>query len=146
MAPGGLWIQVLGALLGNYRIVDQLGEGGMGLVYIGRHEHLGRRVVVKVLQPEMSTNADMVQRFFNEAQAATAIRNPGIAQVFDFGATPDGRAYFVMELLEGESLSARLKKRRLDHAECCRIGRQIANVMQAAHAAGITHRDLKPDN
>jgi hypothetical protein len=67
-------------------------------------------------------------------------------QVFDFGTTADGRAYFVMELLEGQSLDARLKQRRLDHAECCRIGRQIANVLQAAHAAGITHRDLKPEN
>ncbi len=137
---------MLGALLGNYRIVEQLGEGGMGVVYIGRHEQLGRRVVVKVLRPEMSRNADMAKRLFNEAQAATAIRNPGIAQVFDYGETSDGRVYFVMELLEGESLTARLAQRRLDYVECCRIGRQIANVLQAAHEAGITHRDLKPDN
>jgi serine/threonine-protein kinase len=150
LTPGTLrWtlqVAVLGTLLGNYRVITQLGEGGMGVVYIGRHETLGRRVVVKVLQPEMSRHADMVQRFFNEAQAAAAIHNPGIAQVFDFGTTPDGRAYFVMELLAGESLTDRLKKRRLDYVECCRIGRQIANVMQTAHAAGITHRDLKPDN
>ena len=137
---------MLGALLGNYRVVEQLGEGGMGVVYVGRHETLGSRVVVKVLKPQMSRNAGMVQRFFNEAQAATAIRNPGIAQVFDFGATPDGRVYFVMELLDGESLTARLARRRLDYAECCRLVRQIANVLQASHTAGITHRDLKPDN
>jgi len=135
-----------GTLLGNYRVVDQLGEGGMGVVYIGRHEALGHRVVVKVLQPELSRDAVMVQRFVNEAQAATEIRNPGIAQIFDFGTTPDGRAYIVMELLEGETLAARLTHRRYDHAECCRLGRQVANVLQAAHAAGITHRDLKPDN
>jgi serine/threonine-protein kinase len=137
---------VLGALLGKYRVLEQLGEGGMGVVYVGRHEQLGHRVVVKVLRPEMSRKTDMVQRFFNEAQAATSIRNPGIVQVFDFGTTPDGQAYFVMELLDGQSLGARLKQRRLDDAECCRLGRQVANVLQAAHAAGITHRDLKPDN
>ena len=137
---------MLGTSLGNYRVVQQLSEGGMGVVYIGHHEALGRRVVVKVLQPELSNDADMVQRFFNEARAATAIRSPGIVQVFDFGFTPDRRAYFVMELLEGESLAARLKHRFHDPAECCRLGRQVANVLHAAHAAGITHRDLKPPN
>jgi serine/threonine protein kinase len=137
---------VLGTLLGNYRVVSQLGAGGMGVVYVGRHETLGHRAVVKVLLPELSRDTDMVQRFFNEAQAATAVRNPGIVQVFDFGKTPFGCAYIVMELLDGQSLSARLKQRRHAHAECCRLGRQIANVLQAAHAAGITHRDLKPDN
>ncbi|HWO18591.1 MAG TPA: serine/threonine-protein kinase [Kofleriaceae bacterium] len=126
--------------------MEQLGEGGMGVVYLGHHEALGHRVAVKVLQLELSRHADMVQRFFNEARAATSIRNLGIVQIFDFGTAPDGRAYFVMELLEGQNLAARLKQRRLDYTECCRIGRQVANVMQAAHAAGITHRDLKPDN
>jgi len=118
----------------------------MGVVFVGRHEQLGHPVVVKVLRPEMSRDGDMVKRFFNEARAAGAIRNPGIAQVFDFGATPDGQAYFVMELLDGETLTARMERRRLDAAECCRLGRQIANVLSAAHAAGIIHRDLKPDN
>jgi serine/threonine-protein kinase len=136
----------MGAKLGNYRVLARLGMGGMGEVFVGCHEALGHRVAVKVLKPEMSSNTDMVRRFFNEAQAATAIRSPGIVQIFDFGTTTDGRAYFVMELLDGESLGARLKQRRLEYAECCRIGRQVANVLHAAHAAGITHRDLKPDN
>jgi hypothetical protein len=146
VARGGLWRLVLGSLLGNYRVVHRLSEGGMGVVYVAHHEALGRRVVIKVLQPELCNDADMVQRFFNEARAATAIRSPGIVQVFDFGVTPDRRAYCVMELLEGESLAARLRRRRCDLAECCRLGRQIANVLQAAHATGITHRDLKPAN
>jgi serine/threonine-protein kinase len=137
---------MLELLLGNYRVVGQLGEGGMGVVYLARHEALGRRVAVKVLQPELSSNGDLVRRFFNEAQAATAIDNPGIVQIFDYGTTADGRAYIVMELLEGQTLTARLKQRRLDAEECCRMGRQIANVLQAAHERGITHRDLKPDN
>src|SRR5262249_55953347 len=128
--------RVLGELLGKYRVLEQLGQGGMGVVYVGRHETLNHRVVVKVLRPEMSRETEMVQRFFNEAQAATAIRNPGIVQVFDFGTTPDGQAYIVMELLEGETLTDRLKHRHADAAECCRIGRQIANVLQAAHAVG----------
>ena len=118
----------------------------MGVVYIGRHETLGHRVVIKVLLPRLSSNREMLQRFFNEAQAATAIRNPGIAQVFDFGVAADNCAYIAMELLDGESLAARLKRRRIDHRECCRIGRQVANVLHAAHDAGIVHRDLKPDN
>jgi len=138
--------EMLGTLLGNYRILGKLGQGGMGVVFVGRHETLGHRVAVKVLHSGLSRDAEMVRRFFNEAQAATAIRNLGITQVFDFGMAPDGRAYFVMELLEGQSLAARLKERRIDHEECCRIGRQAANVLQAAHSAGITHRDLKPDN
>jgi tRNA A-37 threonylcarbamoyl transferase component Bud32 len=146
VARGGLWPSVLGALLGNYRVVQQLSEGGMGVVYLGQHEALASRVVIKVLQPELCDDADMVQRFFNEARAATAIRSPGIVQVFDFGVTPDQRAYCVMELLEGESLAVRLKRRRFDFAECCRLGRQLANVLHAAHAAGIIHRDLKPAN
>ncbi|HWO23467.1 MAG TPA: protein kinase [Kofleriaceae bacterium] len=138
--------ELIGALLGSYRVLGKLGQGGMGEVYVGRHEALGHKVAVKVLKPELSRDADMVRRFFKEAQAAAAIRNLGIVQVFDFGTTPDGRAYFVMEMLEGDSLAARLKQRRLSYVECCRVGRQAANVLQAAHAAGITHRDLKPDN
>src|SRR5262245_8257285 len=118
----------------------------MAAVYIGRHETLGHSVVITVLLPALSSNREMLQRFFNEAQAATAIRNPGIVHVFDFGVAADNRAYIAMELLDGESLAARLKRRRIDHRECCRIGRQVANVLHAAHEAGIVHRDLKPDN
>jgi serine/threonine-protein kinase len=139
-------IAVLGTLLGNYRVDNQLGAGGMGVVYVGHHEALGRPVVMKVLQPELCNDAGMVQRFFDEARAVTAVRSPGIVQMFDFGVTPDHRAYFVMERLEGDSLAARLQQRRFDHAACCRLGRQVANVLQAAHAAGLFHCDLKPAN
>src|SRR5689334_13904247 len=112
---------MLGTLLGKYRVVEQLGEGGMGVVYVGRHEALGHRVAVKVLRHERTRDADMVQRFFNEAQAASAIHHQGIVRVFDVGTTSDGHAYYVMELLEGESLAARLVRQRLRYTECCRM-------------------------
>jgi serine/threonine protein kinase len=135
-----------GAVLGNYRVLDRLGAGGMGVVYLGRHEALGHSVAIKVLQPELSSNESMVRRFFHEAQAATSIRNPGIVQIFDFGTSPTGAVYFVMELLEGTPLSSRLAKGPLPSAVGCRIARQIATVLEAAHRRGIVHRDLKPDN
>jgi serine/threonine protein kinase len=95
-------------VLGQYRVVKKLGEGGMGAVYLAEHTLLGRRAAVKVLQPNLSSNQDIVQRFFNEARAATAIADPGIVQIFDFGYHTDGSAYIVMEFLEGEPLDARL--------------------------------------
>jgi len=137
---------VQGVLLGNYRVMEKLGEGGMGVVYLACHEPLGHRAVVKVLRLDRSHDPDAVQRFWSEAQVATAIHHPGIVKVFDFGTTPEGRVYFVMELLEGESLAALLARERMDFVQCCRLGRQVASVLKAAHAAGITHRDLKPDN
>src|SRR5258708_21990027 len=100
---------MLGKSLGNYQLESMIGEGGMGVVYLARHTTLGRPVAVKVLHPELSTNQSIVTRFFNEARAATAARNPGIVEVFDFGFV-DGCAYIVMEYLEGESLGARIQR------------------------------------
>jgi tRNA A-37 threonylcarbamoyl transferase component Bud32 len=134
-------------MLGTYRIVKKLGEGGMGAVYLAEHALLGRRAAVKVLQPALSANQDIVQRFFNEARAATAIADPGIVQIFDFGYHTDGSAYIVMEFLEGEALDARLKRfGRLAPEDALRILRQVAASLHAAHGRGIVHRDLKPEN
>jgi tRNA A-37 threonylcarbamoyl transferase component Bud32 len=134
-------------VLGQYRIVKKLGEGGMGAVYLAEHTLLGRRAAVKVLQPNLSSNQDIVQRFFNEARAATAIADPGIVQIFDFGYHTDGSAYIVMEFLEGEPLDARLKRHgRLAPEEALRLLRQVASSLHAAHSRGIIHRDLKPEN
>ncbi|MBL9019461.1 MAG: serine/threonine protein kinase [Myxococcales bacterium] len=137
----------MGEVLGSYRLIEELSTGGMGTVYRGQHELLGRSAAIKLLRPELCENDVLVQRFFNEAKAATAIRHPGIVEVYDFGYTDDGRAYFVMELLEGEPLGARIARRgRLTEIEAATIGRGITASLRAAHAKGIVHRDLKPDN
>src|SRR6266850_3803806 len=138
---------IIGAVLGNYRITGELSSGGMGSVYRAQHELLGRPAAIKVLRPDLTADDELVQRFFNEARAATAIRHPGIIEVFDFGHAPDGRAYLVMELLEGEPLTNRIAKRkRLSEVEAAQITRGIASALTAAHGRGIVHRDLKPDN
>jgi eukaryotic-like serine/threonine-protein kinase len=138
---------LVGEVVGNYRISDLVGSGGMGAVYRAEHVLLGKRVAVKVLLPERSTSQEIIDRFFNEAKAASLIKDPGIVEVFDFGRLPDGNAYIVMELLEGETLGDRLKRQRLlspNHA--CSIARHVAGTLAAAHAHKIIHRDLKPDN
>jgi eukaryotic-like serine/threonine-protein kinase len=137
---------MLGRSLGNYNVVSKIGEGGMGVVYLARHVTLGRPAAIKVLHPSLSSNQDMVTRFFNEARAATAVRNPGIVEVFDFGRLEDGSAYIVMEYLEGESLGARIRRGRMSVAVTMTIVRAIARALQAAHEQNIIHRDLKPDN
>jgi serine/threonine-protein kinase len=138
---------MVGVTVGSYQIVRQIGEGGMGAVYLGMHSILGRPAAIKVLLPELSQQRDIVGRLFNEARAATAIRHPGIVEVYDFGFLPDGSAYIAMEFLEGETLASRLRRQgRLSVAVAIQCGRQIAAALHAAHGKGITHRDLKPDN
>jgi serine/threonine-protein kinase len=132
---------------GPYRVVRKLGQGGMGVVYLGQHQLLGRRAAIKVLLPDLSARPEVVNRFFNEARAVTSISDPGIVQVFDFGYHTDGSAYIVMEYLEGEPLDRRLDRlRRLPTGEALRLTRQIATSLAAAHAQNIVHRDLKPEN
>ena len=134
-------------VVGSYRIIGKIGEGGMGAVYVAEHTLIGRQAAIKVLQREMSHRQDLVTRFFNEARAATAVKHPGIVEIYDFGYHTDGSAYIVMEYLEGETLSARLRRTRaLPAARAVALGRQVAGALGAAHAKGIIHRDLKPDN
>ncbi|MBA3394577.1 MAG: protein kinase [Deltaproteobacteria bacterium] len=137
----------VGSLIGQYRIVRQIGAGGMGAVYLGEHILLGRRAAIKTLLPALSANREIVERFFNEARATSAISDAGVVQVFDFGYHVDGTAYIVMELLEGECLSARIDRLgQLPISEGLRIARQTAGSLAAAHERGIVHRDLKPEN
>ncbi|KAB2884095.1 MAG: serine/threonine protein kinase, partial [Kofleriaceae bacterium] len=138
---------VLGELVGSYEITGKIAEGGMGVVYRAQHQLIGKPAAVKLLLPELSSNHDIVNRFFTEARAATAIRHPGIVEVFDFGYLQNGMAYIVMELLEGEPLSRRLATQgRLEERHALVITRGIASALAAAHAKQIVHRDLKPDN
>jgi serine/threonine-protein kinase len=138
---------VLGEVVGNYRITGKLAVGGMGAVYRAEHAMLGRPAAVKVLLPELSQDRDTVARFFTEARAASAVRHPGIVEIYDFGHMANGAAFIVMELLEGQTLARLLATRRpLPEEEALLYARGIASALAAAHAQGIVHRDLKPDN
>jgi serine/threonine-protein kinase len=139
--------RVVGERYGNYQAISLLGEGGMGAVYLAEHPGIGRRVAIKVLKSELDHDPQLLTRFLNEARAANAIRHPNIIEVLDSGTTARGASYLVMELLEGESLSARIKRlSRLDERSSIEIAMQTASGLGAAHAKGIIHRDLKPDN
>jgi serine/threonine-protein kinase len=137
---------VIGEIVGNYRILSLIGEGGMGVVYLAEHPGMGRRAAVKVLHAGLAQNSEIATRFFNEARAANAVRHPGIVEVFDLGTLPSGATYIIMEFLEGESLAARLRRGPLSATEAVDIAAQTADALGAAHAKGIVHRDLKPDN
>ncbi len=119
----------------------------MGAVYLGEHSLIGRRAAIKVLHRERNSQREHIERFFTEARATSAIEDPGIVQIYDFGITPQGVAYLVMEYLDGESLSARMRRLHLlQPYDAVRITRQIAGSLTAAHSIGIVHRDLKPEN
>jgi serine/threonine protein kinase len=136
-----------GSIVGAYRVLRILGQGGMGAVFAAEHTLIGRRAAIKVLLPSFSSRQDIVQRFFNEARAVTQVADPGIVQVFDFGHHVDGSAYIIMELLEGEAMDRRLARIvRFAPAEALRLARLICSSLGAAHAQGIVHRDLKPEN
>lgn len=137
---------MLGRSLGNYGVVSKIGEGGMGVVYLARHVTLGRPAAVKVLRSALSSNQDVVSRFFNEARAATAVRHPGVIEVYDFGFLEDRTAYIIMEYLDGESLASRMRRGRSTIAVTLATIRAIARTLQAVHDHDIVHRDLKPDN
>ncbi|HEX5063666.1 MAG TPA: protein kinase [Kofleriaceae bacterium] len=137
---------MIGQVIGNYRIVSELGRGGMGMVYRAEHVQLGRPAALKMLLPALSSDPGIVQRFFNEARAASAIDHPGIVEVYDFGTHTDGSAYIVMPLLKGESLESRLRNGQVAPLEGASWVVQVLSALSAAHARGIVHRDLKPDN
>jgi serine/threonine protein kinase/Tol biopolymer transport system component len=134
-----------GTRLGPYEILGPLGAGGMGEVYRAKDTRLGRDVAVKILPAHLSENAEVRERFEREARAISSLNHPHICTLYDIGR--EGEAdYFVMELLDGESLSARLERGPLKLEETLRIGAQIADALSAAHKQGIVHRDLKPGN
>jgi serine/threonine protein kinase len=131
----------------KYSIVRQIGGGGMGIVYEAEHLALKLRVAIKVLHPTEADDPNVLARFKSEARAAAGIRHRNIVEVTDFGLTPDGRPFFVMQYLIGESLADRLDKRgALSEREAVEIADQILSGLGAAHKKGIIHRDLKPEN
>jgi eukaryotic-like serine/threonine-protein kinase len=132
---------------GKYRLVRLLGDGGMGSVYEALHNGLGTRVAIKVLHPELNRRTGLVERFLQEARVSAQIRSPHVVQVTDVDRTPEGQAYIVMELLEGEALSTVLdRQRKLPVPVAVEYTIQILEALEAAHALGVIHRDLKPEN
>ncbi|HEY4184450.1 MAG TPA: protein kinase [Polyangia bacterium] len=136
-----------GQQIGGYTVLHLLGRGGMGEVYLAQHRRVARRAAIKVLIPELSQNAIVLERFFNEARAASLIRHPGIVEILDCDLYL-GQAYIVMEYLDGESFGGYLYRTGLeqDIPFLLGVGVAVAGAVGAAHATGIIHRDLKPDN
>lgn len=138
---------MIGTQIGFYEIKKQLGQGGMGAVYLAEHTRIGNRKVVKVLLPEMSRNEQVVYRFENEARASARLNHRNIIKIDDFGLLPNGQWYILMPFLEGTSLEDFLAQHgTLSIHQTLHILVQVCAALHAAHAAGIVHRDLKPAN
>jgi serine/threonine-protein kinase len=139
---------LLGVVLaGRYEVLRRIGEGGMGAVYEAKHTLIGKRVAVKVLLEKFHAQSDLVARLLQEARLASSIGHENIVDVTDFGTTDDGRSFVVMEFLDGESLAElAMREAPLPIERSLRIARQVASALGAAHAKGIFHRDVKPEN
>jgi len=137
----------VGKTLGNYRILDLIGVGGMARVFLAEHVQLGRRVALKKLNDDLACSSAAVQRFFQEARSVNLIKHAHLIQITDFIETSSGTVAYVMELLEGEGLDALLAREApLTVERTLRIALQVADVLAVVHATGVVHRDLKPSN
>lgn len=141
---------LIGVTIGNYEVRYKLGVGGMGAVYMAEHPLIGKKVALKVLHSEFSSNEDVVSRFFHEAKAVNDIQHPNIVDILDYGVIPSqgpNTVYFIMEFLDGMSLAELIRKQApLAPERALAIALQIADALGASHSKGIVHRDLKPDN
>ena len=138
---------MIGQLIGDrYKIIKKIGEGGMGEVYVAEHIHIEKRVALKLLRAEVLSNQEAVSRFRIEARSASSIGHDNIIQIDDFGTLPDGRVYMAMEFLSGAPLNDMLAHEPMPIARALDILIQTAKGLSAAHAKGITHRDMKPEN
>jgi serine/threonine-protein kinase len=132
---------------GRYRLEKVLGQGGMGVVYTAQHVVLGKRLAIKILKADVSKDQEIIARFRQEAQSASAIGSQHIIDISDFGQLPDGATYFVMELLDGQELTKAIERERpLASDRVVHIAKQLCDALGAAHERGIVHRDMKPDN
>jgi len=146
-ADRSLSARLIQALGSSYTVDGEIGRGGMGVVYNARDERLKRQVAIKVLPPELAFREEIRLRFLREAETAAQLSHPHIVPIHSVGEAPDGLVYFIMAYVDGESLAAKLKRRgRLPPDEARRIMLETADALGAAHAFGIIHRDVKPDN
>jgi tRNA A-37 threonylcarbamoyl transferase component Bud32 len=137
----------VGQTIGNYRVLELIGEGGMGIVYLVEHPVIGRRGALKAVHPSFALDVDVVARFTNEARAISQIGHEHIVDVTDFGRTEAGDFYFIMEFLRGESLCDRIAREApLSPPRALAIAAQVADALAASHEHGVVHRDLKPEN
>ncbi|WP_437926364.1 SUMF1/EgtB/PvdO family nonheme iron enzyme [Sorangium sp. So ce291] len=138
---------LIGSCIGQYLIAEEIGRGGMGIVYRAVHQSVGQLAAVKVLSSHFARDESHLRRFANEARALSRVAHPGLVKIFDFGQTPRGEPYILMEYLGGELLRSRLaRNRKLALPEALHIGRQAASALAAVHRNGIVHRDVKPSN
>lgn len=151
-APAGYGNRTDDALIGRtlanrYRLVERLGQGGMGVVYKGEHVRIHRPTAIKILNGELSNNPEFIARFEREAEMASRIKHPNAVDIYDFGEAEDGIVYLAMEYLDGVPLSSIIKNEGpLPLERAIHIAAQAADALHAAHNLGIIHRDLKPDN
>ena len=136
---------VAGDSIAQYRLVSNLGEGGMGQVYLAADTKLDRQVAIKVLSEKLAGQAFALERFLREAKLASALSHPNITHIYEIGEAA-GVPYLVMEFVSGEPLSRRIARGPITASETTAIGAQVADALEAAHAKNIVHRDIKPDN